>query len=154
MWFLNRGLLFLLNKWKEKQLEKQSMILLLSLNSGFRWSKEEKTLLNLLFISTKWPLMRPCWHLVRELSKRKCGHVGFLELYSMRNLRIWLAGRAWALSWDFLLSFWRCRWIGMSPAIASIPNNRAALNYPTIHEAAHLWSFPNDFRGYKRGALE
>jgi len=38
--------------------------------------------------------------------------------------------------------------------MASIPNNEAVINAPTIHEAAHLWSFPNDFKGYKRGTLK
>ena len=65
-----------------------------------------------------------------------------------------ISWKAWALSWDFLLSFWRCRWIGISPVMASIPNNEAVINAPTIYEAAHLWNFPNDFKEYKRGALE
>ena len=40
-------------------LEKQSIILSLSLNSELRESKEGKTLLNWFSISTKWPLIRP-----------------------------------------------------------------------------------------------
>jgi len=60
MQFLNRWLLLLLNKWKEKQLENLLMTLLPGLNSGFRGLKEGKTSLNLLSMSTKWPLMRPC----------------------------------------------------------------------------------------------
>ena len=42
----------------------------------------------------------------------------------------------------------------MRPVMALTPNDRAVLNTPTIYKAAHLWSFPNDFNGYKRGALE
>ena len=137
-----------------KTIRKLLMILLPSLNSGFKGSKEGKTLLNLLSMSTKWPLIRPHWCLVKKLSKRGCGCVGISELFSIRDLRIWLAERAWALSWDLLLSFWRCKWIGMRPAMASIPTNRAVLNASTIHKAARLWSFPNDFKRYERGALE
>jgi len=44
----------------------------------------------------------------------------------------------------------------MIPVIALIliPNDGAVLNTPTIYKAAHLGGFPNDFRGYERGALE
>ncbi len=42
----------------------------------------------------------------------------------------------------------------MRPVMALIPNDRAVLNDPTIHKAAHLWSFSNDFKGYERGALK
>jgi len=42
----------------------------------------------------------------------------------------------------------------MRPVMALIPNDRTVLNTPTIHKAAHLWSFPDDFKEYKRGALE
>ena len=39
-------------------------------NSGLRRLNEEKTLLNQLSMSTKWPLIRLCWHPVKELSER------------------------------------------------------------------------------------
>ena len=49
--------LYLLNKWKEKWLEKISMILLPGENSGLRGSNEGNTLLKQLSMSTKWPLI-------------------------------------------------------------------------------------------------
>ena len=42
----------------------------------------------------------------------------------------------------------------MRLVMALMPNDRAVLNASTIYKAACLWSFPNDFKGYKRGALE
>jgi len=42
----------------------------------------------------------------------------------------------------------------MRPMIALMPYEGDILNAPSIHIAALLWSLPNDFRGYKRGALE
>ena len=45
IWDLMFYLLYLLNKWKEKQLEKMLIILLLRENSGLRGSKNGKTLL-------------------------------------------------------------------------------------------------------------
>ena len=56
---LKEQLLLLANRWKEKQLEKLSMILLPGWNSELRGSNKEKTSLNLLSMSTMCPLMRP-----------------------------------------------------------------------------------------------
>ena len=58
IWDLNCWSLLLLNKWKENQLEKQSIILMPGVNLGLRGSNEGKTSLNWLFMSTKWFLMR------------------------------------------------------------------------------------------------
>ena len=54
---LRLSLLCLLNKWKEKQLERVSIILYPEANLGLRESKEENTSLNWLSISTTEPLI-------------------------------------------------------------------------------------------------
>ena len=134
------------------------MILLPGQNSGLRGSNEGKTSLNLLSMSMMCPLMRPCWCLVSELSNNEWwwgweGMLGMLEPLPINNLRMWLAGREWALNWDLLLSFCRCKWIGISPAIASMPYEGNVLNAPNIQIAVLLWSFPKVFREYDRGTL-
>ena len=48
------------------------MILLLEENSGLIGSKDGKTSLKQLSISTIWPLIRFCCLLVKELSERTC----------------------------------------------------------------------------------
>ena len=117
---LKRRSEFFLNKWKEKRLEKQSIILSPGLNPGLRGSKEGKTLLNQFSISTKWPLIRPRWRPVNELSESGWGGVGESKLFSMSDRRMWLSGRACALSWDVPLSFCKCRWIGRDKASNSL----------------------------------
>jgi len=90
--------LLLLKRWKEKWLEKLSIILLLGWNLGLVESNERKTSLNLLSILTMWPLMRLCCHLVKELSDKEWGRDGLSDLLSINDLRMWLAGRVYALS--------------------------------------------------------
>jgi len=134
------------------------MILLPGRNSGLIGSNKRKTLLNLLSMLTMWPLMRPCCHLVHLLSNKKWrwgwdGVFELSELLSINDLRIWLAGRVCDLNWDLLLSFCRCNWIRMTPAIVSMLYDGDVLNASNIHIAALLWSFPKVFREYKRGVL-
>jgi len=130
---------------KEKWLEKQLIILLSGLNSELRGSKEEKTSLNWLSMSTKWPLIRSCWYLVNKLSKRGWVSVGEPVLFTMRDQRIWLSRRACTLSWDLPLSSCKYNWMEVRPAIVSAPNKGAVLNAPVIYKATHLWSFPKIF---------
>ena len=63
-------LFHLLKEWKEKQLEKESIILQLRVNSGLRGLKAKKTLLNLLSMSTTRPLIDLCWCFVRKSSDK------------------------------------------------------------------------------------
>ncbi len=42
----------------------------------------------------------------------------------------------------------------MRSVIALMLYEKDVLNVSSIHIAALLWSLPNDFRGYERGALE
>ena len=67
---LRLWLLYLLNKQKEKQLLKMSIILWLGENSGFRRSNEGNTSLYQLSISTMWSLMHSHCHLVKKLSDK------------------------------------------------------------------------------------
>ena len=86
-------LLYLLNKWKEKQLLKMLIILWPEENSGFRRSNEENTSLYWLSISTMWPLM--CSHccLIKELSDKAYCINSMFGLASMREYRMWFARR-------------------------------------------------------------
>ena len=122
-------------------------------NSGLRGLNEGKTSLKQLSMSAKWSLMRPHWYLVKELSKSGCRCGDISELLSISEWRIWLAGRECALSCDLSLSFYKCKWISIRPAIASMPNDGDVLKAPTIYKAALLWSFPSIFKGYDREAL-
>ena len=74
---------FLLNKLKEKQSGKLSMILEPGRNSGCRGENKGKILYTLLFESTRWPLTRDLWQLVRLLSEAGCWWMGKLERLSI-----------------------------------------------------------------------
>ena len=76
-WIYNFMLLsfLLLYKLKENWSEKLSIILLPRVNSRWREEKKGKTLLNLLSISTTWPLTSSYWHFVRDLSKDECWEI-------------------------------------------------------------------------------
>ena len=156
-WEDRLSLLHLLKEWKEKWLEKwlekESIILHPGANSGLRGSKEEKTSLNLLSISTTRPLINSHWCFVRKSSNRQWGVLRIFGLDSNKEWRMWLFERAWALSCNLLLCFWRWRWIGIRPAIALIPKDGDVLNAPSIQKAALLYIFLKTFRGYNTGAL-
>ena len=64
------------------------MILLSGWNLGLIGSNEGKTSLNLLFILMMWPLMRPRWCLVKELSERGWGREVLSELLFISDLRM------------------------------------------------------------------
>ena len=138
MWDLKEWSLLLLKRWKENWLGKRSTILLPSRNSGLIGSKARKTSLNLLSISTTWFFKRSHCLLVSKLRDSAWGGDGLRGLLSINDLIRWLVGRVCTLNWDLPLSFWRWRWIGMSPAITSIPYKGDILNAPRIHIAALL----------------
>ena len=142
---LRLSYLCLLNKWKEKQLEKMSIILCPGGNSELSGSKEENTLLKQLSISTTGPLISSHWHLVREPRDSECCFIIVFALGSMRERRIWLEEYVCAQSCNLPLSFWRWRLIGIRSAMASMPNDRDNLNVPNIQMAALLCILPNIF---------
>ena len=135
---LKEGSLLLLKEWKENWLENVSLILFPGWSSRLIGSKAENTLLNLLSMSMTWLFDRPCCLLVSVLRDRSWGGEGWLGLLSNSDLMMWFVGRVCPLSWDLPLSFWRCRRIGIRPAIASMPYKEDVLNAPKIHVAALL----------------
>ena len=112
-----------------------------------RNTNDGNTSLKQLSMLTKWPLMSSCWYFVKELSNNECCWDSVLDLFSMRKWRMWFNGRECAWSCNLPLSFCKCRFIGISLAIASIPSDGDILNAPNIHKVAFLYSFPNVFNG-------
>ena len=146
---------FLLYKLKENQSEKLSITLFPRANAGWRGEKKGKTLLNLLSMSTTWPLTSSCWCFVRDLSKDKYRGINGNDdelISSIREWMIWLGGSECVLSWDLPSSFYRWRLMEIRPVIASIPSIGDILNAPNIHRAALLYIFPSIFNEYDRGA--
>ena len=79
------SLLCLLNKWKEKWLEKISIILYPEENSELRESKKGNTLLKWLSISTTGPLISLYWYLIREPRDNECWLSNTFDLGSIRE---------------------------------------------------------------------
>ena len=75
------------------------------------------------------------------MSDNECCWDGILDLFSMRKWRMWFNRRECAQSCDLPLSFYKCRFIGISLAIALMPSNSDILNIPNIYKVALLCSF-------------
>ena len=120
IWDLMLLLLWLKDKWNKKQLEKMSISLASGANSLLRESKKRKTSLNLLFMSTIESLIFEHWNGISIFNDNLWGMLKENCLVSRRDLRIWLYRRKWALNYNLLLSFWRCKRMGIRLAIASI----------------------------------
>jgi len=138
---------FLVGRMKQKRLGKVLIIWEPGANSLLNRSKEENTSLNLLFISTIRSLIVKCWLGVRVLNNSWWGALVRGDLDSSSNLKMWLWGREWALSYTLLLSFWRCRWMGIRPTMASIPNEGEVWKAPWIQITALLCIFLSFLRG-------
>jgi len=65
---------------------------------------------------------------------------------SMSDWMRWLGRSECAHSCDLPPSFWRWRLMGISLAMALIPNDREVLKAPKIHMAALLCIFPSIFK--------
>ena len=87
--------------------EKLSITLSLGENSESRGTKDGKHLLDLLAMSTKWPLTSEHYQLVRESRAMALWLEGVLCYKSMREYTRWLGGNLWVRSCDLLPSFWR-----------------------------------------------
>ena len=138
-------------RWKirEKILIRQE----LGENTLLNRSKEEKTSLNLLSMSMIGPLIFKYWLLVSIFNNNQWGVLETNNLDSRSDLKMWLWGREWALSCHLLLSFWRCKQIGIRPAIVSIPNTGKVWKAPMIQIVALFYILLSSLRGYDRGAL-
>ena len=138
----------LLCRLNKNRSEKLSIILWPGENLEWRGVKEGKILLHLLTMLTKWPLIRKCWWLVRKLSEAECCKEDILWDKSMSNWMKWLGESECTCNCDFLPSFWRWSLMGISPAMASIPNKGEVLKAPRIHMVALLCIFPSVFKWY------
>ena len=100
-----RHLLFLLEIWKEKWLEKMLIMRWPGLNSLLNRSKERKTSLNILSMLTTNSLIFNCCSGVRLFSDSQWEMVLDDELVSRRDLKMWLLKRSelWAVVcyWTF-----------------------------------------------------
>ena len=114
------SLLFLFVEWKEKQLGNISIILSPGENLVLKRLKKGKTLFNLLFASTIGHLIFNCCLIVNLLSDKWWLLLLFKCLNSNNDLMMWFDNSACVLSWNLLLSFCRCKWIGIRPMMASI----------------------------------
>ena len=133
--------LFLLKEWNKKWLGKVLIVQEPGVNSLLNRSKEGNTSLNLLSISTIRSLIVKFWLEVRVLNNSWWGALVRGDLDSSSNLKIWLWGREWALSCTLLLSFWRCRWMGIRPTMALIPNEGKVQKAPRIQITSLLCIF-------------
>ena len=121
-------------------------------NSEWRGEKDGKLLLNLLAMSTKWPLMSDCCQLMRELREMTLWVEGVLSFESIRECTRWLGGSLYACNCDLPPSFWRWSLIRASPAMALILYGREVLKASKIHITALLCIFPRAFKWYVIGA--
>ena len=144
--------LFLIDKLKENQSEKLSIILEPGESSGWRGEKEGKIPYTLLFESTKYLLILALWQLVRDLRETGWWHLGDLKGESMSKWIIWLGGRANVYNCDLPVSFWRWSFIRMRLAIALILSKEDILKVPSIQMVALLYILFRIFRGHERGA--
>ena len=147
------SLLFVFVEWKEKQLGKISIGLSPRENSLLKRSKNRKTLLVLLFISTIEPLIFNCCLEVSLSNDIWWTLLSFVCLNSKSDLIIWFDGRICALSWDLLLSFCKWRWIRIRLAIILILNKRNVQKAPNIYIAALLCIFLSSLGGYNNSVL-
>ena len=131
-WDLAISFFALLDRLNENWPWKMSMTLESGLSSELRGEKDGKILYNLLYESTRWPLMEFFWWLVSELIEWRGGLVYVFGVSSMRVLIRWLFRRVAEQSWDLLASLWRWSLMGMRPAIALSPLVGEVLNAPSV----------------------
>ena len=72
---------------------------------------------------------------------------------SIRFLRMWLEGSLKGCIYDLLAIFCRCNFIGIIPAMVSIPSDGKVLKAPKIQIAALLCILSRIFMWYDSGAL-
>ena len=138
----------LLQTLNEIQSEKLSITLSPGENSELRGIKDGKYLLDLLVMSTKWPLTSKHYWMIRELRTTALRFKEVLCYEFMREYIRWLEGSLWAHSCDLLPSFWRWSLMGTSPMIALILYKGEVLKAPNIYIAALLCIFPRAFKWY------
>ena len=129
---------FLLTKLKEKRSEKLSIIRWLGENSILRGEKDGKIPWDLLYESMRWPLVRLLWQLVNKPILCGFGMVDDGGESSMRFLKMWLIGSLKDWICDLLAIFYRWNFIGIIPAMASIPSKGKVLKAPKIQMVALL----------------
>ena len=111
-------------QWKEKQLEKLSTNLEPRENSLLRELKNEKIPLRQLFTSTTELLILSLYFSVIFFKDRWWREKLLACLFFKKVLIVWFDSSAEVQIWCLLLSFWRCKCIGIKPAMVSISNVR------------------------------
>ena len=114
---------------------------------------EGKTSLNLLFISTIEPLIISLWWQDSKSKDRWCESWLLTDLDFSSECKIWLWESKWALNWALLLSLQRCKWMGISLAIASPLKEGEVQNVPRIQMAALHCILLSFLREYDNGTL-
>ena len=152
-WLLTFVFSFLLAKLKENWLEKLSIIQLPEENLILRGEKDRKILWDLLYELMRWPLVRVLWRLVSEPILCGFDMVDDRGKLSMRLLRMWLIGSLKGWICDLLAIFCRWNFIGIIPAMASIPSEGEVLKASKIQMAALLCILLRTFILYNNGAL-
>ena len=138
--------LLFLKEWKEKWLEKESIILKPEENSLLNRLNTGNILLNLLSISMTEPLIINHWYGMSESKEKWWGSILSESFDSSNDLKMWLSESKWALSWALPLSLQICRWIETRPAIALIPKEREIWKVPKIQITTLLCIFFSSLR--------
>ena len=123
-------------EWKEKQLGNILINLFPGENSVLKEIKKEKTPFSLLFMSIIELLVINYCFGVNFSSNRWWKLLVFECFDSNNNLIMWFSGSDWVLSCSLPLSFYKYRWIGIRPVIASIPNEGEVWKAPNIYMVA------------------
>ena len=129
---------FLLTRLKEKWSEKLSTIQRPGENLILSGEKDGKIPWDLLYELMRWPLVKILCRLVSEPILWEFDAVDEGGESSMSFLTMWLIRSLKGQICDLLAIFWRWNFIGIIPAIASIPSEGEVLNTPKIQRAALL----------------
>ena len=129
---------FLLTKLKEKRSEKLSIIWWPGENLILRGEKDGKIPWDLLYESMRWSLVKILWRLVNELILWGFVIVDDEGELSMRFLKMWLVRSLKGWICNLLVIFCRWNFIGIIPAMASMPSEGKVLKAPKIQMAALL----------------
>jgi len=111
-------LIFVVSSIEKKLQGKLSINLKFIYNLWLRESKDGSILLRQLLVSTIELLILSLCFMVTFSNERQCEGRWLVCLLSSKVLIIWFDSKDVVLIWCLLLIFWRCRWMGIRPAIA------------------------------------
>lgn len=139
--------------WKEKWSGKLSNNWKPEDSSLWRESKEGRILLRWL-LATTMELLTLSYCLEVNFSKKKQWGVEFFKCwFYIRQLIMWFAGKDAVLSYCWLLILSRWKYIGIRPAIASIPHVDEVWKALVIHMTVLYCIFLSSLRGWNNKTL-